>query len=132
MPPKPVVALVEDDPQLRMPLAYALQEAGFTVVSAAAGPDALTLLEDPAVDVAVVDVRLPGRIDGLGVLREARRQKPELKAIITSGFTSESEASRLGTFLPKPFRADQLIDALRTLIDAADAPAAVRRPSDDT
>jgi DNA-binding response OmpR family regulator len=118
VPPKPVVALVEDDPLLRMPLAYALQAAGFTVVSAADGPDALSVLEDPAIDVAVVDVRLPGRLDGLAALREARRRKPALKAVITSGFAAESEASRMGTFLAKPFRADQLIDALRSLMES--------------
>jgi DNA-binding response OmpR family regulator len=113
-----------------MPLAYALQEAGFAVVSAADGADALSVLQDPSIAGAIIDVHLPGHLDGLSALREARRQKPALKAIITSGFPADREAASLGPFLGKPFRADQLIDALRSLIDDDPSAPDARRARD--
>lgn len=113
----PIVALIEDDPLLRAPLAYALHGAGFDVVSAANGPEALSmLLEDRRVSVAVVDICLPGRMDGLTVLREARRFNPKLKALITSGAPPDEETG--APFLSKPFRPEQLVEAIRSLLDS--------------
>src|ERR1043165_7135584 len=60
MTTKPVVALIEDEPLQRMPLARALDDAGFEVVSAAYGPEGLAMLGDPGIDAAIVDIRLPG------------------------------------------------------------------------
>ncbi|SRR5258706_234853 len=111
-----VVALIEDDPLVRVPLAHGLQAAGFEVVSAASGPEALAVLDDPRIAVAVVDVKLPGRIDGLGVVREARRRNPGLKAILTSGAAPPGDLGDLGPFLPKPFRVPELVAAIRHLL----------------
>ena len=109
-----VVALIEDDPLVRVPLAHGLQAAGFEVVAAASGPEGLAVLDDPRVAVAVVDVKLPGRMDGLGVIREARRHNPGLKAILTSG--AAPPADLVGPFLPKPFRVPELVAAIRHLL----------------
>lgn len=111
------IALIEDDPLVRAPLAHALHSAGYTVVSAATGPEGLDVLEDPKVALAVVDICLPGRLDGVDILREARRRNPALKAILTSGIEPDPGANDLGLFLPKPFRADQLVEAIRMLLD---------------
>jgi DNA-binding response OmpR family regulator len=112
-----VVALIEDDPLVRVPLAQGLQSAGFDVVAAASGPEGLSVLDDQDVAVAVVDIKLPGRIDGVGVVREARRRNPSLKAIMTSGAVPPDDLSDVGPFLAKPFRVAELIDAIRRLLD---------------
>ena len=114
----PVIALIEDDPLVRVPIAESLQRAGFEVIAAASGPEALTLLLDESrVAVAVVDVRLPGRIDGVGVVRAARRSNPGLKAVMVSGATPPGDLSDIGPFLHKPFRAAELIDVVRSLLE---------------
>jgi DNA-binding response OmpR family regulator len=113
---RPTVALIEDDPLLRVPLAIALQAAGFDVVSAASGTEALSTLDNANVNVAVIDVRLRGHMDGMAVIREARRFHPDLKAVITSGAVAPDGAAEMGPFLPKPFRVEQLVAVINGLI----------------
>lgn len=113
---RPVIALIEDDPLVRVPLAQGLQSAGFEVVAAASGPEGLSVLDDPRISVAVVDVRLPGRLSGLDMIREARRSNPRLKTIMTSGAKPPDDLSDIGPFLPKPFRVAELIDVVRSLL----------------
>lgn len=110
-----VVALIEDEPLVRVPLARGLSDAGFTVVAAASGAEALDLLEDPQIRVAVIDIRLPGRLDGLGVAREIRRRHPDLKVILTSGGVPSEDVSGLGAFVRKPIRVQELVDMVRRL-----------------
>lgn len=113
---RPLIALVEDDPLVRVPIAYGLQDAGFEVVAAASGPEALTVLEDRRIAVAVVDVRLEGRMNGLDAVREARRYNPNLKAILVSGADPGQDVSDVGPFLRKPVRISDLIAAIRGLL----------------
>jgi DNA-binding response OmpR family regulator len=125
---RPVIALVEDEPLLRVPLAQGLDAAGFTVIAAANGPEALALLEDRDIDVTVIDIKLPGRIDGLAVIHEARRSNPGLKAIVISGRRPDEDLSEVGVFLAKPFRLGELIDLLQQALAAGPAsPEASRR-----
>jgi DNA-binding response OmpR family regulator len=116
----PIVALIEDDPLVRIPLARGLDAAGYTVLVAADGPEGLALLEGHAVDVAVVDVILPGRVDGIGVVREARRHNPGLKVILTSGRPLEADLTGMAPFVMKPLRLDDLLAHLRRVIDNED------------
>ncbi len=117
---KPVVALIEDEPLQRMPLARALDDAGFEVVSAAYGPEGLAMLGDPGIDAAIVDIRLPGPLNGVAIIREARRRNPRLKAVLTSGQAPHEDVTDIGPFLPKPFRAPELIALVRTLLERGD------------
>lgn len=113
---RPIIALVEDDPLLRVPLAQGLDSAGYTVVAAASGLEAITLLEDPEIDVAIVDVKLGGRIDGLSVIREAQRNNPSLRAVLISGADPPGDVSDVGAFLRKPFRVAELTALLAQLL----------------
>ncbi len=120
-----VIALVEDEPLLRVPLAQGLDASGFTVVCAASGTEALSVLTDPEIDIAIIDVNLPGRIGGLGVLREARRTNPGLKAVLISGRPpAERDLEPQDAFLAKPFRLGELLDLLDRLLGTPAAIAA--------
>jgi two-component system cell cycle sensor histidine kinase/response regulator CckA len=119
-PGRPVIALVEDEPLLRVPLAKSLDDASFNVMAAANGTDGLDLLEDPTVDLAVVDVRLPGRLDGISLVREAKRRNPRLKAIFISGRPPATDVSDLGPFLPKPFQFGELMALVAQLMGDRD------------
>jgi DNA-binding response OmpR family regulator len=125
----PVVALIEDEPLLRVPLAKALSEAGYRVIAAASGLEGLALLDDPGIDVAIIDLRLPGRIDGLTLATEARRQHPGLGVIFASAGAPSDEAVAIGSFLQKPFTPDELFDAIRRCLAAR--PLARRASSAD-
>ena len=116
-----IIALVDDNPLLRVPLAQTLDAAGYTVIGAANGPEAVALLEDADIDVGLVDIKLPGRLDGVGVVRQAKRANPALKVIFISGQPPREDLSSLGAFLAKPFRFGELVQAIERLI-AADRP----------
>jgi DNA-binding response OmpR family regulator len=112
------IALIEDEPLVRVPLAKGLGDAGFQVVSGANGVEGLVVLENPDIDIAVIDVRLPGRIDGIALAREALRQRPGLKIIFTSAGKPAAELMELGLYLEKPFGVAELMVVIRQLTDA--------------
>ena len=111
-----LIALVDDDPLLRVPIAHGLDAAGYAVIGAASGPEAIELLEDRDVDLALVDMKLPGRLDGVGAVREAKRFNPDLKVIFVSGRPPVEDVSALGTFLSKPFTVGDLVILIERLI----------------
>jgi DNA-binding NtrC family response regulator len=108
---RPTIALIEDDPVLRTALAAAIDDACYNVVSAASGAEGLAVLESREIDLAIIDIVLPGRMNGLDVVREARRYNPELRVILTSGHPppSDFDLSAVGEFLAKPARIPALL-----------------------
>jgi len=110
--------LIEDDPLLRVPVAKALAEAGYQVVSAANGVEGIALLQDRRFEVAVIDVVLPGHVDGVFLAEEARRHNPDLQVIFVSGkpLPAERHLAKLGSFLQKPFRFGELLAAVGQLV----------------
>jgi len=114
-----VVALVDDDPLFRVPIAQGLDAAGYLVIGAATGTEAVDLLCDREVDVALVDIQLVGRLDGIGAVREAKRLNPALEVIFTSGRPPGEDVAPLGSFLPKPFRMVDLLTRIENCLAAA-------------
>jgi DNA-binding response OmpR family regulator len=114
MSSRPTIALIEDEPLLRVALATAVGDAGYHVMAAATGVEGLALLQQRAVDLAIVDIELPGRLDGLALVREARRDRPGLRVIMTSGLPPPDAqlAAAVGPFLLKPYRVDELLAAI--------------------
>ena len=74
MKQKRIVLVVEDDEDLRRMYRTALMLEGFYVYEAANGYDALSVLEQDATDLVVLDLKLP-RIDGLSVLKRFRQPR---------------------------------------------------------
>jgi CheY-like chemotaxis protein len=81
-----VVLVVEDEALVRCVLSEHLRDAGFDVVEAGNAAEALDVVQDEPVDVVVTDIRMPGRIDGLGLARTLRCSHPGLPVIVTSGY----------------------------------------------
>ena len=124
-PDRPVIALIEDDALLRVPLARALDDAGYRVVAGASSLEGLMMLEDPAIDLAIVDVVLPGRMNGVGLVSEALRHNPNLRVLLTSGKPPPPDLAPDAPFLSKPFRIDELLAAIeRTLAAPTGFPVA--------
>ena len=112
----PHVLVVDDEPDIRTLLQTLLSVSEYAVTIAADGPEALASLRQHAFDVLIIDLKLPG-LDGLSVIREAKRLQPALAVIIITGNSSESaavEAINLGVsgYLVKPFRAPQILAAV--------------------
>jgi DNA-binding NtrC family response regulator len=116
------VLLVEDSEPLRTVVARSLRRAGFEVVEASDGYEALTELSvaschNRRFHLVISDVRLPG-YDGLNLLVAIRKLDPPIPAIIITAFGSEtlhSTARRIGAVatLNKPFALADLIDLAR-------------------
>jgi two-component system response regulator RegA len=108
--------LVADDSQLfRERLARAFRDRGFRVSAACDYDQAMELARQEAHQLAVVDLRMPGR-SGLELVRDLLDLDPEMRVLVLSGFGSIAtavDAVKLGAvnFLPKPADADEILAA---------------------
>ena len=118
-----LVVVVEDSDDLRDLVEALLTRAGYRVVAHA---DPTRVLLDPstvAPDLLVTDVVMPG-MDGPTLAAELRRQHPGLRVLLMSGYRPEDVRNEPGDrLLPKPFVADDLLHAVRDVLDAEDQPA---------
>jgi excisionase family DNA binding protein len=112
---RPRVLVVDDEASIRDLLAKTLALAEYDVDVAPDGRSALDRMRIYSYDLLIADLKMPG-MDGLQVIREAKRYKADLPVIIITGFSSESsaiEAVNLGVagYLTKPFRVPQVLAA---------------------
>jgi excisionase family DNA binding protein len=112
---RPRVLVVDDEAAIRDLLSKTLALAEYDVDMAPDGRTALERLRIIAYDLLITDLKMPG-VDGLSVIREARRLKADLPVIIITGFSNEAsaiEAVNLGVsgYLTKPFRVPRVLAA---------------------
>jgi len=111
------VLIVDDDESLRDSLALVLGAEGFEIAAAADGTQALARLDESAADIVLCDLRMPGG-DGLELLPEMARRRPEATLILMSAYGTEElalEAMRRGAYdyLAKPFQPAEALLAIR-------------------
>lgn len=113
----PRVLIVEDEIMLLEVVAAELEDAGFTVSQATTAEIALDVLRsDAAIDILFTDIRLPGAMDGWQLAEAARSLRPGLPIIYATGFTQTPPRLADGSvFFTKPYRANAIISAIRTL-----------------
>ena len=112
---RPRVLVVDDESTIRDLLSKTLALAEYDVDMAPDGRTALDRLRVIPYDLLITDLKMPG-VDGLTVIREARRLKADLPVIIITGFSNEAsaiEAVNLGVsgYLTKPFRVPRVLAA---------------------
>jgi len=115
--------VVDDDPELRPLVGFALRQASYLVVEAASGEEALQQLERELPDLMILDVNLPG-IDGFEVLRRARAGGRRLPILMLTVRGEEEDLVRgldLGAddYLTKPFSPRTLLARVRALLRRA-------------
>lgn len=115
------VLIVDDEEGIRTALTEILRRDGHVVTSAASGEEALERLRDTAFDVAVLDLRLGGRVDGLRILEAINWRWPATAKIILTAhgsLDSAMEAIREGVdaYLLKPVRAHELRQAVQQVL----------------
>jgi excisionase family DNA binding protein len=112
---RPRILVVDDEASIRDLLSKTLALAEYDVDVSPDGRSALERMRLYPYDLLIADLKMPG-MDGLAVIREAKRYKSDLPIIIITGFSTESsaiEAVNLGVagYLTKPFRVPQVLAA---------------------
>ena len=117
-----VVLVVEDEPGVMEMAVESLTELGYATLTAADGPSALERLRGgERIDILFSDVVMPGGMDGVRLIQEARRLRPGLKVLLASGYSGAANLRELPPdvpFLAKPYRRDDLATKLRVLATA--------------
>jgi DNA-binding NtrC family response regulator len=118
------VLVIEDEPSVMSFVRLAMERAGYGVVTAASGVDALKLLEADGQFMGVVsDMRTPGGVDGADVHEWLTENRPELVSrlvFITGDIVNEETAKTLtktgAPCVEKPFRISQLLEVVRKVM----------------
>lgn len=102
----PSVLIVDDEPNQRRALSIALRLEGFEVCAAGTALEALEVLRTATIDVALVDLMMPG-VNGLDLARQMRTLHPSVPVVLTSAYhLSERQLARADAgvvgFVPKP------------------------------
>jgi len=116
------VLVVDDEASIRDLLSKTLALAEYEVDTAPDGTTALDRMRAFSYDLLIADLKMPG-MDGLTLIRQAKRIKADLPVIIITGFSTESsaiEAVNLGVagYLTKPFRVPQVLAAASKALGA--------------
>lgn len=113
------VLVVDDEDQVRTMLRIALERAGYRVLQATDGPEAVAVLTRAgrAIDVVLTDMMMPG-MDGLETIRALRTIRPNVPTVLISGLHAQSmidAAAKLGVrhVIAKPFTTTTLLHTLR-------------------
>jgi PAS domain S-box-containing protein len=124
------VLAVDDNKDVLATVSRQLTDLGYNVVTAGSAFSALRLLEGGvAADLLFSDIVMPGGLSGKDLADEARRKYPELKILLTSGFTDAflaNDADLHSTYglLVKPYRKHDLAAAVRRALDGRSSAAA--------
>jgi CheY-like chemotaxis protein len=113
---KRTVLVVDDDPDLRLVTAEMLVENGYHTIAADGASEAIDLLSRHDVDVLLTDIHMPG-LSGFALAEQAKRLKPDLLVIFTTGFIPQSmwDQRRSGAVLRKPYSGRQLFAEITRL-----------------
>lgn len=114
------VLVVEDEPEVAAWERRLLEDEGYEVAQAADGEEALVLAATFRPDLALIDLGLPGRMDGLAVARRLRQASP-LGVIYVSGRGSRAEVvagldSGADDYITKPFHGAELVARVRAVL----------------
>ena len=118
------ILIAEDDDFVRTFAVNCLESLGYKVISASDGHEVLSLLSQGCnPDVLFTDIVMPGGMNGLELTDQARKLRPKLKVLLTSGYALDALTSRgrleaETAVLHKPYRKAVLAQHLRRIIDA--------------
>ncbi len=110
-----LVLLVDDDAVVRRSVGYMLRDLGHRVIEATSGDEALQLLAQiDGIELLLTDYQMAG-MTGLSLLERARRLRPDLPALVMSGYSSLDPGSADVPRINKPFRQAELAEAIAAL-----------------
>ncbi len=115
------ILVVDDEESIRQVLSASLEDDGFQVQTAADGEEGLRKIGSFVPDIVLLDIWMPGKFDGLGVLEQSRNSHPEVQIIMMSGHgTIETavRATKMGAwdFVEKPLSMDKVSILISNII----------------
>ncbi len=115
------ILIIDDEAVLRQTFTRILKQAGHEVTTAADGLEAIKRLEATRFDLVFLDIRLPGGMDGLEVLKQIHERHPQMPVILFTGYASlqtAMDAIRLGAtdYLIKPVAPEILLERTHAVI----------------
>lgn len=121
--PLPTVLLVDDDPALLEMLGRTLERAGFTVITAVHGADALVQMRQLRADIVVTDIMMP-ELDGFELIRKLHAKWPDLPIVAMSGIDDTPNFRNLAlkfgakAALSKPVNRAHLVEVMQEIMRA--------------
>ncbi|MGF6427067.1 MULTISPECIES: ATP-binding protein [Bradyrhizobium] len=122
-----IVLVVEDDKLVRSYVLTQIESLGYTTLPAINGREALAVLDSGApIDLLFTDVIMPGAMNGRDLATEARKRRPGLRVLFTSGYTDDAidQDGKLEQgilFLAKPYSRAELARMLRVALREEEA-----------
>jgi two-component system OmpR family response regulator len=115
------ILIIEDDVQISSYVSKGLREAGFTVDSSSTGDEGYLMARETSYDAMIVDIMLPGKIDGIAVIENLRREGIHTPVLILSAKNSLDDKIRGlksggDDYITKPFSFSELLVRLHALI----------------
>jgi len=117
------VLVVDDEPAVRRLATAILQKAGYTVITAHDGQEAVETFQAAKddIDLVILDMTMP-RLSGEETYRRMRQVKPNVCVVLSSGYTEHEATGRflgkgLAGFLQKPYRAEELLQLVQRVLN---------------
>ena len=117
------ILVVDDERGMREVLSTILGRAGHSVVTAADGQEALQLVGSDIFDLVITDLKMPGRLGGMEILKAVKDIAPDSVLLVLTAYATLEvgiEAIKLGAYdvLTKPFNNEHVVLTVRKALDA--------------
>ena len=116
------ILILEDDDSLRELLVEILADQGYSTLGACDCEEALILADQVSFQMAISDIRMAGRLDGLGTMEILKQKNPKLGCIIITGYASDNSPSRAARiqaddYLYKPIEFALLVQTVHRVMN---------------
>jgi two-component system chemotaxis response regulator CheY len=116
------ILIVDDSASMRQLVSFSLQDAGYEVIAAVDGKDALSKINGPKVDMVVTDLNMPN-VDGIELIKQLR-SNPSFKFTPIVMLTTESQDSKkqegksvgASGWIVKPFQPEKLLEVIKKFV----------------
>jgi CheY-like chemotaxis protein len=117
------VLVVEDELMVRMPIAEYLRDCGYNVLEAANASEAIAAVDaEGPVSLVFSDIRMPGKMDGVGLAEWFQSNYPAVPVLLTSGYNGgralTSASMSRSRFIEKPYSQTQVERRIAALLDS--------------
>jgi DNA-binding NtrC family response regulator len=115
------ILIVDDEEEIRTLFSRVLSRAGYEILLAEDAQQALLVLRERAVDLVLLDLHMPGLVDGEDMLVYLRDQGEEVPIVVVSGWVDDEATilppGAVEAVLKKPIKIDQMVDTVRQLLN---------------
>ena len=127
--------IIEDEPIYQKLIASALRDTGLHIDIAGDGFSAIEKFNPSVHELAIVDLVLPGPINGLELIKKLRHLKPDLKVLVCSGYANQTilhklEKAGAGHYITKPFTPDLMLNKVRSMLENSSGSSTPAPPSE--